>query len=299
MSFINELIALSLPVLPKWFARPFAKPYVAGETSEEALKHVEIINKQGFSATIDILGEHVTDIHEAQYITEQYCGLYGQINHHSLDCNLSIKPTHLGLSISLEEALANITKLLNQARKYNSFLRLDMENSYYTDQTFEIYNYCKRNYEHVGVAIQSYLYRSLKDIEIMSDDDFNARICKGIYKEEKTIVLQDREEIKENFLTLAKTMEVNGAYAAYATHDQDLIDELLAWIESETIDPNIFEFQVLYGVPMEGRLEELIEKGYKVRIYVPFGPDWFDYSLRRLKENPDIARYVINNMFKH
>ena len=299
MSFINHLIKYTLPALPKWFARPFAKPYVAGETSEQALKHVKTINEKGFSATIDILGEHITDIDEAQKITEQYCDLYDQINHQSLDCNLSIKPTHVGLRISLNKAITNITKILDQAKKNNNFLRMDMENSVYTDHTFEIYNLCKQSYEHVGVVIQSYLHRSLKDIEIMSENNLNARICKGIYKEEKTIAFQDRKKVKENFLTLAKTMAANGAYAGYATHDQDLIDQLLQWIQSESIDPNRFEFQVLYGVPMQGRLEELIDKGYKVRVYVPFGPDWFDYSLRRLKENPAIARYVIKNMFKH
>ena len=299
MAFVNQLITYTLPVLPKWFVRPFAKPYVAGETPEEALKHVKNINEQGFSATIDILGEHINDRDEAQNITEQYCDLYGQIHYQSLDCNLSIKPTHLGLRISLGVAITNITKLLKEARQYNNFLRIDMENSPYTDQTFAIYTHCKRNYEHVGVVIQSYLHRSLNDIEIMSENDFNARICKGIYEEEKIIAFQDREEIKDNYLNLVKTMEANGGYAAYATHDQDLIDRLLEWIESDNIDPNRFEFQTLYGVPMDGRLEELIDKGYRVRIYVPFGPDWFDYSLRRLRENPGIARYVIKNMLKH
>jgi len=203
------------------------------------------------------------------------------------------------LFISLAEAMVNITSILKHAKDYNNFLRLDMENSPYTDQTFEIFKHCKSIYENVGVVVQSYLHRSLEDVKQLSAVDFNARICKGIYQEAEANAFQGSEEIKENFITLARALAAKGAYAGYATHDQDLIDQLLAWIESEKIPPDKFEFQVLYGVPMAGRLEELKNKGYKIRIYVPFGPDWFDYSVRRLKENPNIAGYVIKNMFKN
>ena len=284
--------------MPKWIAKPFAKSYVAGETPDEALSKVKIINDLGFSATIDILGEHVIYKERAQSITEQYCDLYHQIDLNNLDCNISIKPTHVGLFISLDEAISNISTILKQAMKYNNFLRLDMENSIYTDQTFEIFKHCRSTYKNVGVVIQSYLHRSLEDAKQLSAVDFNARICKGIYQEAETIAFQGSEEIKKNFMTLARALSAKGAYAGYATHDQDLIDQLLAWIESENIPPDKFEFQVLYGVPMAGRLEELRDQGYKIRVYVPFGPDWFDYSLRRLKENPDIIGYVIKNMFK-
>ena len=285
--------------MPKWIAKPFAKPYVAGETSDEALVQVKTINDRGFSATIDILGEHVTNKDRARSITNQYCDLYRQIDVHQLDCNISIKPTHVGLFISLAEATANISNILKQAMNYNNFLRLDMENSLYTDQTFEIFKHCKSIYKNVGVVIKSYLHRSLEDVNQLAEVDFNARICKGIYQEAEAIAFRGSEEIKENFMTLARALSAKGAYAGYATHDQDLIDQLLAWIESENIPPGKFEFQVLYGVPMAGRLEELRNQGYKIRVYVPFGPDWFDYSLRRLKENPDIVGYVIKNMFKN
>ena len=133
---------------------------------------------------------------------------------------------------------------------------------------------------------------------MLANDQFNSRICKGIYKESKTIAYQDREDIRNNFLLLAKIMARKASFCGYATHDQVLIDRILDWVESEKIAPHLFEFQSLFGVPMNGRLEQLVEKGFKVRIYVPFGPDWFDYSLRRLKENPDIAGYVISNLFK-
>ena len=287
-----------LHLMPKWIARPFAKPYVAGETSDEALVQVKKINDRGFSATIDILGEHVTNIDKARSITNQYCDLYHNIDAQKLDCNISIKPTHVGLLISPAEAMTNISTILKQAMNYNNFLRLDMESSLYTDQTFEIFKHCKSLYKNVGVVIQSYLHRSLEDIKQLAMVDFNARICKGIYQERESIAFQNSDEIKKNFLVLAKALASKGAYAGYATHDDNLIDQLLVWIESEKIPPEKLEFQVLYGVPMDGRLEELRNLGYKIRVYVPFGPDWFDYSVRRLKENPDIFGYVIKNMFK-
>jgi proline dehydrogenase len=150
----------------------------------------------------------------------------------------------------------------------------------------------------VGVVIQSYLHRSIDDILFLANDQFNSRICKGIYKESEYIAYQNREEIQDNFLTLAKTMATRNAYSGFATHDQDLIDRLLDWIIKDKIPKDLFEFQVLYGVPMNGRLEALLGAGYKVRVYVPYGPDWFDYSVRRLTENPKIISYVLKNFFR-
>jgi len=202
------------------------------------------------------------------------------------------------LTISQSEAVSNMITIANTAKKFENFLRIDMESSKYTDQTFEIYKECKVITENVGVAIQSYLFRSLNDIEKLAKPDFNSRLCKGIYKEHHSIAFQNREDIKNNFLIMAKTMAKRGAFAGYATHDLDLIDRLLDWIKSENISNHLFEFQVLYGVPMGDKLGKLLENGHKVRVYVPFGPDWFEYSVRRLKENPDILGYVLSNIFK-
>ncbi|SVB64641.1 uncharacterized protein METZ01_LOCUS217495 [marine metagenome] len=296
---MNSFLTSTFPLLPRWIAKLFAKPYVAGETEDEAVTHIKALNDRGFAATVDILGEHVLTTDEARDITNQYCHIYDRIFSESLDCNISIKPTHIGLNISLAEAMANTTAILKKAREHGNFLRIDMENSPFTDQTFELYDHCKKIYENVGVVVQSYLHRSLEDVERLTNESFNSRICKGIYREPDTIAFQGREEIKDNFLDLAKAMAVKSAYAGYATHDHDLLDQLLEWIESKNISRDLFEFQVLYGVPMAGRLDVLRNAGYKVRIYVPFGPDWFDYSIRRLKENPDIAGYVIKNMFKN
>ncbi len=298
MSLFNSIVTSALPILPKWFAKPFARPYVAGQTEDDAITHIRTLNEKGFSATVDILGEHVLTKEEARDITAQYCHLYDRILNESLDCNISMKPTHVGLNISLAEAMSNITTILKKAQEHENFLRIDMENSPFTDQTIEIYHHCKTIYNNVGVVIQSYLHRSIDDILFLANDQFNSRICKGIYKESEYIAYQDREEIQDNFLKLAKTMATRNAYSAFATHDQELIDRLLDWIITDKVPKDLFEFQVLYGVPMNGRLEALLGAGYKVRVYVPYGPDWFDYSVRRLKENPKIISYVLKNFFR-
>ena len=298
MRLIESIITRSLHFSPKWFARPFAKPYVAGETVEDALYKVSDLNNSGFSATLDILGEHVKDIEFARNITSQYCTLFEKIDENSLDCTLSVKPTHIGLNISQEEAVTNMIHITKKAVEFGNFLRIDMENSDYTSQTFEIFHECKNLYDNVGIAIQAYLFRSQDDLKELSKKNFNARICKGIYKESSIKAYQNREDIRTNFLLLAKSVARSGGFCGYATHDQDLIDRLLDWINTDNISTHLFEFQVLFGVPMGGRLDELINQGYKVRVYVPFGPDWFDYSIRRLKENPNILAYVISNLFK-
>ena len=298
MSLFNSIVTSALPILPKWFAKPFARPYVAGQTEDDAVTHIRALNEKGFSATVDILGEHVLTKEEARDITTQYCHLYDRILNESLDCNISMKPTHVGLNISLAEAMSNITTILKKAQEHENFLRIDMENSPFTDQTIEIYHHCKTIYNNVGVVIQSYLHRSIDDILFLANDQFNSRICKGIYKESEYIAYQNREEIQDNFLTLAKTMATRNAYSAFATHDQELIDRLLDWIITDKVSKDLFEFQVLYGVPMNGRLEALLGAGYKVRVYVPYGPDWFDYSVRRLTENPKIISYVLKNFFR-
>jgi len=294
---INKLIASSVSVFPKWFIELFSKSYVAGYSSNEVLSIVEELNSQGFSATIDILGEHVKDLDISKNITQQYCELFENINLRSIDSNISVKPTHIGLDISKNVVLENFNKIIDVARDKSNFLRIDMESSDNTDDTFEIYKSLKNKYSGVGVVLQAYLKRSINDIENLASPKFNARICKGIYKEDSEIAYKEQDMINNNFLEMAKLMLQKNSYACFATHDQQLIDSLVELVEKMKIETTKFEFQVLYGVPMNGKLEKLISKGYKVRIYVPFGPDWYEYSLRRLKENPNIAGYVIKNLF--
>ena len=298
MNLVNSIITNCLSFLPKWIAKPFARPYVAGETDDEALNVAQKLNNQGYKVTLDILGEHVIDKRVAENIALQYSNLYQKIDDMDLDCTISVKPTHVGLSISLSEAISNILNIVKQAKKFKNFLRLDMESSVHTAKTIDIFKECLKVYENIGIAIQAYLYRSLDDVNELKGPNFNSRLCKGIYNEPKSLAYQSREDVRSNFILLAKSMAISNSFCGYATHDQDLIDRLLHWIKLEKIPSQLFEFQVLYGVPMGNRLEKLLEQGFDVRVYVPYGPDWFDYSIRRLKENPNIAKYVLSNYMK-
>ena len=283
--------------MPKWFIKLFSKSYIAGHRPKEVIDIVKNLNSQGFSATIDILGEHINSQDKTNSVTKEYIQIYNDIAKNSVDSNISVKPTHIGLDISMDLALENFKILINKASESSNFLRIDMENSKNTDSTFKIYNDLFKIYPKVGVVLQAYLKRSIADIEKLAGPGFNARICKGIYKENKNIAYQDPEDISKNFLAMAKAMLAKNSYACYATHDLQLIDDLVSLTKEMDADTSKFEFQVLYGVPMKGKLDELLKSGYKVRVYVPYGPDWYDYSIRRIKENPNIAGYVIKNLF--
>lgn len=297
-SMLNKLLAASLPVFPKVFVGIIAKRYVAGETKEQALATIKSLNGKGFEATLDILGEHVTDRKEAEKITDAYVDLYHEILTRNLRSNISLKPTHLGLNIEYSICEKNMYKILNAAAETGNFLRIDMEDSHHTDDTLRLYRNCVQRYNGVGPVLQAYMHRSSNDLNQLSQSPLNFRLCKGIYREPPEIAIQDRSAINDNFISLARQAFETDAYVAIATHDQDLIDRTLTLINTINIPNSRFEFQVLYGVPMNGILANLLAQGFKVRIYVPFGEAWYDYALRRLKENPDLAGYVLHNLFR-
>ena len=294
----NSLIAGLITYFPKWFVRPFAKPYVAGESMEEALEIVRQLNADGFAATMDILGELVDSKDKAIEIKDTYAEIIQRISDEKLDSTISVKLTHLGLGLDEDLGEANIISLAQTGRNHGVGITIDMENSTFTTQTFEIYKRALAVHDRMGTVIQAYLFRSLADIKSLDSSLLNLRICKGIYKESTEIAMQDRSAINDNYMEMAKVLLNGSGYVSLATHDLTLIDRLEALIESENIPSDQFEFQVLYGVPTGNRLEELKTKGYKVCVYVPFGEDWFEYSVRRLKENPKIINYVMGNWFK-
>ena len=298
MSWINSSIVSMLRILPRWSIHPFAKTYVAGESVEETVLVVKKVNNLGFTCTLDILGEHVQSGAEAENITQEYCDLYDVIVNENLDCNISIKLTHIGLALDKNIAAENLVRILRQAKLHSNFCRIDMEDSPYTQRTIDLYKDCVSKYPNMGIVLQAYLKRSLEDARNLNRPGFNTRVCKGIYDERETIALKDRAAIQNNFFNITKEILSGNGFAAIATHDIPLIDRIDEWIESTQVSYDRFEFQVLYGVPMSGRLEQLLNKGYTVRQYVPFGRDWFNYSLRRLKENPKIISYVLGNLFK-
>ena len=298
MAITNSLLATIMPYLPKVLVRPFAKPYVAGESIDSVIKIAKKLNDNGFSTTLDILGEFVNSKEEANKIKNAYSELIKNISSKKLDSTISVKLTHLGLGIDSKLGEENFNSLSLIGKEYNVGITIDMENSPYTSKTFEIYKNAIIKNEKLGAVIQAYLYRSLDDIKHLDSSLLNLRICKGIYNESQDIAIQDRLAINDNYFEMAKSLLNGQGYACLATHDLTLIDRLESFIDENDISPRRFEFQVLYGVPMGNRLEELKSKGYKIRIYVPFGEAWFEYSARRLKENPKIISYVLKNLFK-
>ena len=298
MKLLNFLLTATVPLLPRWMVRPFALPYVAGETIDEALRAAESVIGQGFSVTMDILGEHTSDAKLSQKITKDYCSLYNRITQKRLDCTISLKLTHLGLDISEELAMENLNKIIESAKPGNRGLTIDMENSPYTSRALAFYKTALKSYEKIGTVLQSYLHRSMDDLKLIMSPKLRLRICKGIYLEDEKIAFQNGNKINENYIALCQTLLEGEGFAEIATHDTELIHKLDRWITENQIPMDRFEFQVLYGVPMGNTLENLKDKGYRVRVYIPFGDKWYEYYIRRLKENPNIAGYVLKNMFK-
>ena len=296
MNIINTILVSLLSHFPKWMVKPFASPYVAGVTADKAVETIKSLNNKGYVTTVDILGEHVATEKESYKVRNDYLNLYDRIE--GLDANISLKPTHLGMEIDPALAESNLLSILGKAKEKNNFMRIDMENSPYTDTTIDIYKKCLNKYDKVGMVLQSYLKRTAQDIINLDSEKFNCRICKGIYREDERISYHNKEIIRERFFADVKAILTGKGYVAIATHDIQLIDKIENWIIENKIPLDRFEFQVLYGVPMGNKLQQLLDKDYKVRNYVPFGEAWFDYSIRRLKENPNIMWYVLGNMFK-
>ena len=291
---INIIIIHLIPIIPKSIIKVFAKNYVAGITIREAIKIVRNLNNQNLSATLDILGEHTKRKSECLEITNSYKEILKEINNNNLDCNISIKPSHIGTDINKGFFEKNLQTILDQAIKYNNFVRIDMENSNLTDTSINTYKAMK--VKNLGIVLQAYLYRTNNDINKLNVKS-NIRLCKGIYNESSNIAIKKPEEINANYLKLLKNAFKKGMYVGIATHDKKLIQQSLSLIKEMKINKNNFEFQMLYGVPMKTAINNLLENNYKVRIYVPFGSNWYDYSIRRIKENPNISMYVIKNFF--
>ena len=297
ISLINKSLIKLVPHLPISFIKIFSNRYIAGTSPDQALEIVRQINNKGMSATIDILGEHTKTQNECKDITFNYIDLYKRIKKQNLDCNISLKPSHIGSDINIDFFEKNLTLIHNQASKNNNFLRIDMENNKLTDITISAFYKEYNSAKNIGIVIQAYLYRSENDINKLPKKS-NIRLCKGIYNESAKIAIKNPEEINTNYIKLLKKSFKKQLYVGIATHDTKLIHKALKIIEDEKIDKNQFEFQILYGVPMDNILNKILNIGYKVRVYIPYGIDWYKYSIRRLNENPNISGYIIKNFFK-
>ncbi len=297
MSFVNNLIAGALPFVPKPIVQYFSRRYIAGEALEDAVRAVRELNQQGALATIDVLGEHVDDPAQAEEAVQAYESVLEAIEAEKLQSNISIKPTQLGLQIDYGLCRANIHRIVAKAASLGNFVRIDMEDSTCTSNTIRLYRELRREFDNVGLVLQAYLRRSVKDVEDLMDLSPNVRVCKGIYVEPREIAYKDGEIINKNFTLLTEVLLRNGAYVGIATHDERLVWEGYRLVRELGLKRDQYEFQMLLGVDPQLR-RIIIRDGHKMRVYVPFGKEWYAYSLRRLRENPQIAGYVLRALFK-
>jgi len=297
MSLINNIIINTIPILPRKIVKIVSDKYVAGNEIKDAISKTKKLNDHHLHVTIDLLGEHVKDLNEVESVTKTYLKLLDEINLSSLKSNISVKPTHIGLDLSLDTFYSNALRLVKSAKEKNNFIRFDMENSSTTDSTINVFKEIHKDFKNVGTVFQAYLKRSYTDIEKLSENKINFRLCKGIYNEDASIAYKSYNEINSNYLKIAEMAFKNGCYIGLATHDLNLTEKLYDLIEKHNVSKENFEFQILYGVPMKGWTKRHLKNNFKVRVYLPYGPQWYEYSIRRLKENPNIAKYVAKSIF--
>ena len=296
MHFLNKLVVSIVKLMPNSVVWLFSKRYIAGVNLEGAINLVKSLNEKGIYATVDVLGEAINNKEEALEDKSKCIEVLNAIQNNNLMANLSIKPTQMGLGLDEEFAFEQVKELVEKAKEMNNFLRIDMEDSPYTDSTIRLYKRLREKYSNVGIVIQSYLKRSFNDVVDLSKLNTNFRLCKGIYIEPAEIAFKDKQKIRDNYIKILKEMFSIGSYVGIATHDEYLINESYRLIKEMNIPKDKFEFQMLLGVREDLR-DKINNDGYKIRIYVPFGKDWYKYSIRRLQENPEIAGHIFKNIF--
>ncbi len=297
MSLVNSAMVAMMPVLPKQLVGLFAKRYIAGDSLDDAVEKVKEFNSNNICATLDILGEHINSIDEASPVVEDYLEVLDRINSEGLDSNISIKPTQFGLQLDKEKCYQNFVKVLDRAAELDNFVRIDMEDASCTDSTLELLKKLQESYNNVGVVLQAYLRRTIDDVVKHANSKSNYRLCKGIYVEKREIAYKDMNIINENFSFLLREMFKRKSYVGIATHDEKLVWEATKIIYEMNIPKDKYEFQMLLGVDEELR-NIIVSAGHKLRVYVPFGKDWYAYSTRRLKENPAIAGHILKNLLR-
>jgi len=298
VSLFDKLVVWTIPIVPKFLVRRIASRYIAGTTLSDAVEVIKNLQEQGCCATLDVLGEHITKKKQAEYAVQEYLQALDKIEREKLDCNISIKLTMLGLKLDLDFCLENSRRLVQRAKEFDNFVRIDMEDSSCTTDTLQIHSQLKKDFDNVGFVIQAYMRRSLPDIrdQMNSNSKINVRVCKGIYIEPRDIAYKDKEIVNSNYSMLLRELLENGNYAGIATHDEKLVWAAYKTINDLKLSRDKFEFQMLLGVDEQLR-RLIIKDGYKLRVYVPYGKQWYEYSIRRLQENPKIAGYVIKNFF--
>jgi len=295
MSVFNRLLVTGLPAVPKPIVGRVASRYVAGESLEAAIRVVRTLNQQGAMATLDVLGEEVSERDKATAAVEEYLRVFETIDREKVDSNVSIKLTLLGLKIDEGFCRDNVARIVETAKRFGNFVRIDMEDHTTTDATLRIYREVHARYGNLGVVLQAYMRRTLRDIEELPDQGASVRLCKGIYVEPRKIAWKGYETVRHNYVQALDKLFSRGVYVGIATHDEYLACAASALIDKHGLKPDQYEFQMLLGVDEELR-RILIAAGHRLRVYVPYGADWYPYSIRRLRENPEVARHVLKAM---
>lgn len=297
MKLFNLIIVKILPFFPKSFVWIFSKKYIAGKTLEDALLKSKSLNGQGCRVTMDVLGEDITSLEEAEAEKQECLRVLQSIHEEKIDGSLSVKLTSIGLKLDKEQCYKHMVDILNRARELKNFVRIDMEDATCTEDTLEIYRRLRKDYDNVGTVIQAYLKRTKQDVQNLIDDGFaNLRLCKGIYDESPEVAFKNKQQIREKFVEINRMMLESGSYAGIATHDREVVNRSLEVIHKNKIQPDSYEFQMLLGVTEKLR-QKLVDEGHGMRIYVPYGEHWYGYSMRRLKENPSVAGHIVKNLF--
>lgn len=277
--------------------RGVARRFVAGEVLDDALQATRALNQQGIQAALDYLGENVSDEKEARAASSDYLKAVDLIKQTGIDANISVKLTALGLDISRELCEENLHQILERAQQYSVFVCVDMEGSAYTERTIDITLKMHQHFEHVGTVIQACLFRSKKDVEQLIAQGVRVRLVKGAYKEPQGIAYQRKQDVDYNFALLMKMFLGRGNFPAIATHDEFLINEACRFTRDSGIGKDAFEFQMLYGIRRDVQ-ENLVRRGYNVRVYVPYGSHWYPYLMRRMAERPSNLFFVASNLVR-
>jgi len=299
---LSKIISNILPYMPKKLVWVFSKDYIAGETIEDAIEAAKKLNEEGIMTTIDVLGEFIKNLDEAEANKEEYLEVIEAAEKAGVDGNYSLKPTFFGLLIDKDVAYKLIREVVAKAASFNNFVRIDMEDSPCTDLEIELFRKLKEEFPaNVGLVFQSYLKRTHQDIKNLKDlnsedNPLNFRLCKGIYVEPSSIAYKKYEEINAHFLDDIELMFQENMYPAIATHDKPIIDGAYELIEKYKVSKEKYEFQMLYGVTPALR-KSILENGHRMRVYVPFGKQWFGYCTRRVKENPQMANVILKALF--
>jgi len=296
MSLLGRAVVTFLPLVPRRVVGYISRSYIAGETLDDGIARIRALGEEGSVASLDILGEEVTRAEETEVFTRHYLEALDRISSSGIASNISIKPTALGLNLDPALCEANLRRLLTRARETENFVRIDMEDAGTTTATLDLYRRLRVDFDNVGVVLQAYLKRSMDDIEALKALKVNVRVCKGIYIESPEIAWIDRQRIRDSYMEMVEALLSSDCHVGIATHDRQLVERSFDLIDRLKPDRNRYEFQMLLGVGSALR-REIIAAGHRMRVYVPFGANWYAYSTRRLKENPAIAGHVFRAFF--